>query len=106
MSNHYLKYQAECNNSLLGDTLEECGASLWAPSVDRHFVEDRAFSCFAMECEGEQPTCSEEIERIICEIVEAAQAGDEVDDLYVDIETDNLTTAEINYIIEEVKRRL
>ena len=53
MSNHYLKYQAECNNSLLGDTLEECGASLWAPSVDRHFVEDRAFSCFAMECEGE-----------------------------------------------------
>ena len=49
---HYDKFSScECNNSVPGDDMIRCGATIWAPSQS-HFVEDRAFSCFAMDCEG------------------------------------------------------
>ena len=46
-------HENECNRSLWGEEFhrdghDRCGATIWSPSVNGHFVEDRAFSLYAM----------------------------------------------------------
>lgn len=51
MFNHWGKTAVECNGSMPGDNSVRCGTTIWSPSMNGHFVEDRVFSLYAMECE-------------------------------------------------------
>lgn len=91
----------ECNCQPPYDE-DHCRFALWAPN-DRSFVENRAFSLYAIECCGDLPTRRGQIEHAIREI--AAAAGS-MDDVYLNIDAEDFTPAEIEYIIEEVRKRL
>lgn len=110
MNNHYKKYYpSECNMSMQGDTMQRCGATLWAPSLEPHFVEDRAFTCYAMECEGDLPTRKGKINKVIKLLSAAADPNDFPTQcrIYdeVGIDSDTFTDEEVDYIQKEVARR-
>lgn len=108
MNNHYNKYNFECNDSLFGEPNphNRCAASLWAPSTNPHFTEDRAFSLYAMDC-----TRKQQIEKVID--LMAAQ-GNQCNDFeiqcqiydIVGIDSDTFTEQEVSYIEREVGKRL
>lgn len=106
-----MKLQNECNNSLFGDNIIRCGATLWAPSLNPNFVEDRAFSLYVMECEGDLYTRRGKINQVINLMV---AAGSNCNDFAVQcaiydqvgIDSDTFTDDEVKYIEEEVAKRL
>ena len=109
---HFDKYGIECNDSLWGCGEDRCGATIWAPNLESHFVEDRAFSLYAMECEGDIPTRQGQLNQIIKLMVAAGpimcndfatqcRIYDEVG-----IDSDTLSDAECDYIVREVAKRL
>lgn len=109
---HYDKLPLECNNSIPGDCWNRCGATLWAPSLRPHFVEDRAFSLYVMECEGDIPTRQGKINQVIKLMVAAGplKCNDfavqcEIYDT-VGIDSDTFTEEEVSYIEREVAKRL
>ena len=116
---HYNKLSLECNNSLLGcgiDTegVNRCGATLWAPTPAEkaHFVEDRAFSLYAMECEGDLYTRRGKINKVIKLMVAAgpimcndfATQCDIYDEVGIDSAT--FTDQAVQNIESEVAKRL
>lgn len=108
---HYSKLSSECNNSIWGDHGNRCGATLWAPSAKPHFVEDRAFSLYAMECEGDIPTRQGKINKVIKLMVAAGPMCNDFAtqcDIYdeVGIDSDTFTDQEVQYIESEVAKRL
>lgn len=109
---HYSKLSSECNNSMWGDHGNRCGATLWAPDPPRgHFVEDRAFSLYAMECEGEIPTRQGKINQVIKLMVAAGPMCNDFAtqcDIYdeVGIDSDTFTDQEVQYIESEVAKRI
>ncbi len=108
---HYSKLSSECNNSIWGDHGNRCGATLWAPSMEPHFVEDRAFSLYAMECEGETSTRQGKINKVIKLMVAAGPMCNDFAtqcDIYdeVGIDSDTFTDQEVQYIESEVAKRL
>lgn len=44
--------------------LHKCDFSIWAPSKDSSFVEDRAFSCFAQAQEGDFTVGKEKLDKV------------------------------------------
>ena len=108
---HYSKYVSECNDSMWGDTHDECGATLWSPSLKRHFVEDRAFSLYAMECEGEIPTRLGQLNQVVKLMVDVGSVRDDFDvqcQIYdiVGIDSDTFSDEEIRYMESEIAKRL
>lgn len=106
---HYDKLSSECNNSLCGDTLNRCGATIWAPSLNPHFVEDRAFSLYVMECEGDIPTRQGKINKVIKLMAAAGPMCNDFAtqcDIYdeVGIDSDTFTDQEVEYIEREVAK--
>lgn len=106
-----MKSQNECNNSLFGDDIIRCGATLWTPNLNPNFTEDRAFSLYAMECEGNIPTRRGKINNIINLMVAAGPACNNFEvqcAIYdaVGFDSDTLTNQEVKYIEEEVAKRL
>lgn len=87
-----------------------CSAVLYAPFI-RNLVENRAFSLYAMECEGDIPTRLGKINNIINLMV---AAGPECNNFEVQcaiydavgFDSDTLTNQEVKYIEEEVAKRL
>lgn len=111
MFNHYGKYESECNGSIWGDTQDRCGATLWSPSLDGHFVEDRAFSLYAMECEGDTSTRQGKINKVIKLMAAAGSMCNDFDmqcQIYdeVGIDSDTFTDEEVEYIEREVAKRV
>ena len=109
MFNHYDKYKSECNDSMWGDTQNKCGATLWSPSSDPHFTEDRAFSLYAMECCGETDTRQGKINRVVKMLVDAGSMCNDFAtqcSIYdeVGIDSDTFTDDEVEYIEREVAR--
>ena len=108
---HYGKLSSECNNSIWGDTPSRCGAPVWAPSSEPHFVEDRAFSLYAMECEGDLPTRQGKINQVIKLMAAAGPMCNDFAtqcDIYdeVGIDSDTFTDQEVQYIEREVAKRV
>ena len=108
---HYGKLSSECNNSIWGDTPNRCGAAIWAPSSEPHFVEDRAFSLYAMECEGDTTTRQGKINKVIKLMVAAGPMCNDFAtqcDIYdkVGIDSDTFTDQEVEYIESEVAKRV
>lgn len=108
---HYSKYFSECNNSMWGDTHDRCGATLWSPSLEEHFVEDRAFSLYAMECEGEIPTRLGQLNQVVKLMVDAGSIRDDFNvqcQIYdiVGIDSDTFSDEEIRYMESEIAKRL
>lgn len=108
---HYSKLSSECNNSMWGCGGDRCGATIWAPSTHGHFVEDRAFSLYAMECEGDIPTRQGKINQVIKLMVAAGPMCNNFAtqcDIYdeVGIDSDTFTDQEVQYIESEVAKRL
>lgn len=95
MFNHYDKAFLECNCD------DRCNITIWAPSQTPHFVENRAFSCYAMR------------QQQIDEVVNLLAAAEDPNDfetqccIYdeVGIDSDTFTENEIQFIIREVARR-
>ena len=104
MSKHYERLTSECNNSLWGDNDSRCGATIWSPSLEPHYVGDRAFSLFAMEC-----TRQEKINKVIQLLSASSNPNDfTIQCLIYDevgIDSDTFTSDEVRYIEEEVARR-
>lgn len=97
---HYNKNKWECNNSIPGDNDIRCGATIWAPSLTPHFVEDRAFSLYAMR--------TQQIEDLINILSARADWEDfavqcEAYDA-VGIDSDTFTDAEIEYIVNSIRK--
>ena len=114
---HYSKLSSECNNSMWGCGIDphcradRCGATIWAPSTHGHFVEDRAFSLYAMECEGDIPTRQGKINQVIKLMVAAGPMCNDFAtqcDIYdeVGIDSDTFTDQEVEYIESEVAKRV
>ena len=108
---HYSKYVSECNNSMWGDTPNRCGATLWSPTLKEHFVEDRAFSLYAMECEGEIPTRLGKLNQVVKLMVDVGSVRDDFDvqcqiDDIVGIDSDTFSDEEIRYMESEIAKRL
>ena len=108
---HYGKLSSECNNSIWGDTPNRCGATIWAPSSNPHFVEDRAFSLYAMECEGDTTTRQGKINKVIKLMAAAGPMCNDFAtqcDIYdeVGIDSDTFTDQEVQYIEREVAKRV
>lgn len=104
-------YEAECNRRIWGDTLSECGATIWTPNLNPNFVEDRAFSLYAMECEGDLPTRKGKINQVIKMMVAAGSMCNDFETqcaIYdeVGIDSDTFTEEEVSYIEREVAKRL
>ena len=111
MSFHYDKTPMECNDSMWGCHDNRCGATIWSPSLEPHFVEDRAFSLYAMECEGDIPTRQGKINQVINLMVAAGPMCNDFATqcaIYdkVGIDSDTFTDAECEYIEREVARRV
>lgn len=104
-----MAYEAECNRRIWGDNSSRCGATIWTPNLNPNFVEDRAFSLYAMECEGELPTRRGKLNQVVKMLI---AAGPEANDfakqceIYdaVGIDSDTFTDDEIIYITREVER--
>ena len=87
----------------------KCGATIWGPRTESNFVEDRAFSLYAMECEGEIPTRRGKLNQVAKMLV---AAGPEANDFAKQCEiydavgndSDTFTDDEIIYITREVER--
>ena len=102
-----MKSQNECNNSLFGDDIIRCGATLWAPNLNPNFIEDRAFSLYAMECETRRGKINNVINLMVA-------AGPECNNFAVQcaiydqvgIDSDTFTDDEVKYIEKEVSKRL
>lgn len=116
-SSHCELYENECNRSLWDekefhrDGHDRCGATIWSPSVNGHFVEDRAFSLYAMECEGDIPTRQGKINQVIKLMVAAGPMCNDFAtqcDIYdeVGIDSDTFTDQEVQYIESEVAKRV
>ena len=120
---HFDKYGIECNGSIPGDGFfcrhdkeqfgaDRCGATIFSPSLNPHFVEDRAFSLYAMECEGDIPTRQGKLNQIIKLMVAAGpiMCNDFATQCHiydeVGIDSDTLSDAECDYIVREVAKRL
>jgi hypothetical protein len=104
-------YEAECNRRIWGDTLYECGATIWTPNLNPNFVEDRAFSLYAMECEGDLPTRRGKINQVIKMMAAAGPMCNDFETqcaIYdeVGIDSDTFTEEEVSYIEREVAKRL
>ncbi len=95
MFNHYGKTFLECSCD------DRCNTTIWAPSQTPHFVEDRAFSCYAMR------------QQQIDDVVNLLAAAEDPNDfetqcrIYneVGIDSDTFTDYEVMYIEKEVARR-
>lgn len=108
---HYSKLNSECNDSMWGCGGNRCGATIWSPSLDGHFVEDRAFSLYAMECEGDTSTRQGKINKVIKLMAAVGSMCNDFDvqcQIYdeVGIDSDTFTNEEIDYIEREVARHL
>ena len=113
---HYSKLSSECNNSMWGcgvdkSGIDRCGATIWALSTHGHFVEDRAFSLYAMECEGDISTRQGKINQVIKLMVAAGPMCNDFAtqcDIYdeVGIDSDTFTDQEVQYIESEVAKRI
>lgn len=119
-----MKYRSECNDSMPGCGIDphceedRCGATIWAPWYRQEsqrqreaFVEDRAFSLYAMECEGDIPTRQGKINQVIKLMVAAGPMCNDFAtqcDIYdeVGIDSDTFTDQEVQYIESEVAKRL
>ena len=102
------KTRIECNNFIPGDKGERCGATIWAPHVKEDFVEDRAFSLFAMETEGDISTRRGKIQKLIACLAEFDDPDDEnaqemaFNSAGIDF---TLTDSEQRYVVSEVRKR-
>lgn len=85
-----------------------CPFEIWAPDHRSHVV-NTAFSCFAMESEGDLPTRRGKIEKVIKILAVAANPDDFATQCAAyneaDIDSDTFTDTEIEYIITEVRRK-
>ena len=113
---HYSMFGSECNRSLWGEEFhrdghDRCGATIWSPSTNGHFVEDRAFSLYAMGCEGDTTTRQGKINKVIKLMVAAGPMCNDFAtqcDIYdeVGIDSDTFTDQEVQYIEREVAKRV
>lgn len=119
---HRHKSSWECNDRIPGDGFfcrhdeeqfgaDRCGATIFSPSLNPHFVEDRAFSLYAMEHEGDIPTRQGKINKVIKLMVAAGPMCNDFAtqcDIYdeVGIDSDTFTDQEVQYIESEVAKRL
>ena len=92
MSIHYLKYESECNEQ------GRCSFALWAPSAKPHFIEDRAFSLYAM---GE----STQLEMDTIADCLARTEDIDLDEYEFECEREVFTDEEIDYIYQEAKKK-
>ena len=85
-----------------------CPLELWAPDHRTH-ANNVAFTCYAMECEGDLPTRKGKINKVIKLLSAAADPNDFPTQcrIYdeVGIDSDTFTDEEVDYIQKEVACR-
>ena len=93
------------------DNIVRFGVPIWTPNLNPNFIDDRAFTLYAMEQSGDLPTRRGKINNIINLMV---AAGPECNNFEVQcaiydtvgFDSDTLTNQEVKYIEEEVAKRL
>lgn len=91
-----------------------CQFSIWAPGptgqqFGRDLAGNRAFSCFAMESEGDLPTRRGKIEKVIKSLAQSYNPNDFAVQCaaydFAGLDSDTLTAEEVEYIENEVARK-
>lgn len=86
-----------------------CNLEVWAPWYRNSHIENIAFTQFAMECEGDLPTRSGRINKLIKLLAQCADPNDKQEQYQASaaagIEMWELTNEEREYVILEVERR-
>lgn len=82
--------------------------TVWAPRAESN-LEDRAFSLYAMECEGDLPTRRGKLNKVVRLLIAAGPDANDFAkqcEIYdeVGIDSDTFTDDEIIYITREVER--
>lgn len=103
----------ECNCNASYDE-NHCRYSVWAPGptgeqFGRDLAGNRAFSCFAMESEGDLPTHRGKIEKVINLLAQSSNPNDfDIQNAVFNLaglDSDTLTSNEVEYIENEVARK-